>query len=435
MSKRNDTELYQRAKQLIPGGTQLLSKRPELYAPDKWPAYFREAKGCEIVDLDGRPYVDMSTNCVGACLLGYADKHVNAAVKHRIEAGSICSLNSPDEVVLAELLLELHAWAGMVRYARTGGEAMSIAVRIARAATGRERIAFCGYHGWSDWYLAANLAGEHLAPHLLAGLAPAGVPRGLRDTVFPFRYGDLKTLRELARQNSLAAIVMEPLRNGYPEPGFLEGVRALASETGAVLVFDEVSSGWRFHFGGAHLRLLVEPDIAVFAKSISNGYPMSAIIGRAPVMDAAQKCFISSTYWTDGIGPAAAIATLRRLQQLDAPAHLEQIGGSAMDAWMELGRRHGVPAHAHGLPALAGLSFDHPRHPELCTLFTARMLDHGFLAGSSFYPTLAHTEQHVEAFAAAADDVFFELGQALARDDFTVRLKTPVRQTGFQRLL
>ncbi|MCH2201646.1 MAG: aminotransferase class III-fold pyridoxal phosphate-dependent enzyme [Fuerstiella sp.] len=430
----NNQQLYERARQLIPGGTQLLSKRPEMFAPDVWPAYYREAKGCEIVDLDGRRFVDMSTNCVGACLLGYANEHVDRAVQQRVQSGSMCTLNSPDEVELAELLTELHPWADMVRYARAGGEALSIAVRIARAATRRDQIAFCGYHGWSDWYLAANLSGEVLGAHLLSGLDPAGVPRGLEGTVFPFQYGDLDALREIVRNNTPAAIVMEPFRQRYPEPGFLEGVRQLADESGTVLVIDEVSSGWKFHCGGAHMKLGIEPDMAVFAKTISNGYPMSAVIGRSQVMDAAQTSFISSTYWTDGIGPAAAIATIRQMQQIDVPAHLESTGARAMKKWTELGQQYDVPAQAASLPAMSALKFDHPQQLMMHTLFTSRMLDHGYLAGSGFFPTLAHTEQHVDGFIDAAGEVFTEIRDAIVNDDLESRLKTPVRQTGFQRL-
>jgi len=368
----NNQQLYQRARQIIPGGTQLLSKRPEMHAP------------------------------------GYANEHVDAAVLKRIRSGTMCSLNSPDEVELAELLIDLHPWADMVRYARTGGESLAVAVRIARAATGRKVIAFCGYHGWSDWYLAANLSGEKLGGHLLNGLDPSGVPSGLEGTVLPFQYGDLDALRRIVSQNKLAAIVMEPVRGQLPASGFLEGVRQVADDAGAALVFDEVSSGWKFACGGAHMKFGIEPDVAVFSKSTSNGYPMSAVIGRASVMEAAQTSFISSTYWTDGIGPAAAIASIRQMQKVDVPAHL-------------------APPFVH-------LGFDHPETLALQTLFTIRMLDRGYLAGSSFYPTLSHTEQHVDDFAERAADVLDELGDAVRKGDLESRLTTPIRHTGFQRL-
>jgi glutamate-1-semialdehyde 2,1-aminomutase len=433
----DNANLYQRAKRLIPGGTQLLSKRPELYAPDVWPAYYREANGCEIIDLDGRRLVDMTTNGIGACLLGYADPDVNAAVIRQIENGAMCTLNPPQEVELAELLVDLHPWSDQVRFARTGGESMAVAVRIARAATRRDVVAFCGYHGWSDWYLAANLArGDELSEHLLSGLEPRGVPRGLAETAIPFRYNRLDELDAIIRNHgtALAAIVMEPTRSADPSPGFLEGVRQRCDDCGAVLVMDEISIGWRLVLGGAHLRYGINPDIAVFAKTISNGHPMGAVLGKADVMQAAQESFISSAYWTEAVGPAAALATIRKMQRIDIPAHVAMIGRKTMDRWIELGSNHGVPIAVSGHPAMVHLDFDCQDNAALGTLFTVRMLDEGFLAGARFYPTLAHTEQHVESFANAADRVFPEIAAAARDGNVHDRLKTPVRHSGFERL-
>src|SRR6266849_4383334 len=194
--------LYRRAKQLIPGGTQLVSKRAELYLPDQWPSYYASARGVEVTDLDGNTYIDMSMMGIGACVLGYADPEVDGAVKAAIDAGSASTLNAPEEVELAELLCELHPWADMVRFARAGGEAMMIAVRIARARTRRDKIAFSGYHGWGDWYLAANLADEDaLDGQLMPGLDPAGVPRGLKGTALPFHYNRLDELKAIVDAN------------------------------------------------------------------------------------------------------------------------------------------------------------------------------------------------------------------------------------------
>jgi len=226
----------------------------------------------------------MSYNGIGSCVLGAADPDVDASVKEAIDAGSMSTLNAPEEMELAELLCELHPWAEMVRYARCGGEAMAIAVRIARARTQRDRVAFCGYHGWHDWYLAANLADDRaLDGHLLPGLEPAGVPRGLMGTALPFRYNHIAELKSIVSRyrSELAAIVMEPIRDHDPAPGFLEEVREIAAHIGAVLVMDEITAGFRLNTGGAHLVFGIEPDIAVFAKAISNGYPMAAIIGQS----------------------------------------------------------------------------------------------------------------------------------------------------------
>lgn len=434
---------YERAKLRIPGGTQLLSKRPEMFAPGKWPAYFRSARGCEITDLDGRCFIDMTTSGIGSCLLGYADPDVTAAVQQRIAHGSMCTLNPAEEVELADLLTELHPWAEQVRFARCGGEAMSVAVRIARAARRRNQVAICGYHGWSDWYLAANLsvdaAADQLKSHLLPGLEPAGVPHGLAGTVLTFNYNRLDELEHIFRQHGdkLAAVVMEPTRSRHPDPGFLEGVQSLCQRHRVVLIFDEVSSGWRMHVGGIHMQYRVYPDIAVFAKAIGNGHPMAAIIGRREVMDAAQTSFISSTYWTEAVGPTAALATIRKLQRVDIAQHTSRIGQQMQSGWLAAGVQYQIPVKVTGHPALLHLGFDHPQAAALGTLFTVRMLDHGFLCGSGFYPSYAHQDQHLMAYFTAAEPVFAEIAAAIRAGDVDQRLQaagTTVRHTGFARL-
>lgn len=435
---------YRRAKELIPGGTQLLSKRPEQYAPERWPAYFREARECEVIDLDGRRFIDMTTSGIGSCLLGYADPDVTAAVVRRVALGSMCTLNPAEEVELAELLLELHPWAEQARFCRTGGEAMAVAVRIARAATGRDKIAFCGYHGWSDWYLATNLApgaqgasaSDRLQGHLLPGLEPAGVPEGLAGTMFPFSYNRLDELAQIVKEHgpTLAAVVMEPTRSVDPNPGFLEGVRDQCNRCDAALVLDEITAGWRLHPGGAHLRYGLTPDMAVFAKALGNGHPMAAVIGRKRLMDAAQHSFISSTYWTEGVGPTAALATVRKLLQNDVPAHVARVGDQFRDGWLALGIRHGVPSRASGHPALLSLTIDHPDALALMTLWTVRMLEQGWLCGGGFYPSLAHSLLLVNRCLAAGGAVFAELADSIQQGDVRQRLNGHVRQSGFMRL-
>ncbi len=429
--------LYRKAKTLIPGGTQLLSKRPEQFAPDQWPAYYSRAHGCTVVDLDEREYLDMSIMGIGACLLGYNDPDVTAAVIQRVQHGSMCTLNNPEEVELAELLIEIHPWADQVRYARAGGEAMAIAARIARAATGRNLIAICGYHGWHDWYLAANLSHQSaLDGHLLPGLSPNGVPTPLGGTILPFEYNRIDQIEAIVARHrgDLAAVIMEPTRSADPAPGFLEGVRSLSDETGAALVFDEISAGWRLILGGAHRKYNVEPDIAVFAKAISNGHAMAAVIGRAAVMQAAQESFISSTYWTEGVGPAAAIATIRKMQRIDVPSHVAAIGNRWRAGLEALSRKHNVPMTFSGHPAISKFAFDHPDSLALETLFTVRMLDHGILAATGLYASLAHQPEHVDRYLAAADETFAELEQAIKNNDAQQRIGGPIHHTGFRRL-
>ena len=278
-------------------------------APDQWPAYFREARGCETWDLDGRHYYDCGLHGVGAALLGFRDPDVTRAVQRRVALGALCTLNPPEEVELAERLCAIHPWAEQARFTRSGGEAMAVAVRIARATSDRSAVAVCGYHGWHDWYLAANLGdNDALRGHLLPGLDPLGVPGELRGTCLPFAYNDVRQLREIIAQHGrrLAAVVMEPCRFHDPDPGFLEFVRDETRRAGALLIFDEITVGWRLNHGGAHLQLGVDPDMAVFAKTLSNGHPMAAVIGTGEAMEGAHGSFIISTYWTDGVGPAAA---------------------------------------------------------------------------------------------------------------------------------
>jgi len=430
-------EMERRARMRIPGGTQLLSKRPELFAPGQWPGYYSRAKGVDVWDLDGNRYADMSITGVGSCVLGFADPDVDAAVRAAIEAGTMSTLNCPEEVELADLLCEIHPWAQMVRYARCGGEAMAVAVRIARTHTRREKVAFCGYHGWHDWYLAANLARDDMLDgHLLPGLEPAGVPRGLTGSSLPFQYNQIGDLKEIVTQvgEDLAAIVMEPVRDHDPEPGFLEQVREIASACGAVLIFDEVTSGFRMNSGGIHLRLGVTPDLAVFAKAISNGYPMAAIIGMGSVMQAAQGSFISSTYWTERIGPAAALATIRKHREREVAAHLNAVGRQVQAGWTAAAQRTGLKVHVGGLPPLSHLRLEHDDGQAIATLFTQLMLTRGFLAGKAFYASYAHQDEHVRSYVDAVGSVFAELAAAIAAGDVRRRLLGPVAHTGFRRL-
>ena len=427
--------LYEQAKKLIPGGTQLLSKRPELYLPNQWPAYFKKAKGVEVWDLDGNKYIDTQAS-IGACILGYADDNVNRAVKKAIDSGNTSTLNVPEEVELAKLLIKLHPWANMVRYARGGGEAMSIAVRIARAYTGRDKIAFCGYHGWTDWYLASNLASnKNLDGHLLPGLAPAGVPRGLRGTALPFKYNKIKELERIVKKHKLAAIVMEPLRYQEPKDSFLQKVRKIANKEKAVLVFDEITVGWRLTYGGAHLKYRVNPDIAVFAKGISNGYPMAAILGRRQVMQAAQETFISSSYWTERIGPTAALATIKKMKDKKVAQHLNKIGQLFMHGLERVAKKTGIKITLEGLPPLFVFSFNFGKYNQAVnTLFNQEMLKRGFITATGIDVSYSLKEKHVKAYLNACHEVFKIIKKAVEQKKVRKLLKGPVAHEKFKRL-
>lgn len=435
--KGTGQKLWQKAKKIIPGGNQLLSKRAEMFLPEQWPAYYSKAKGCEVWDLDGNRYYDMGRMAVGSCLLGYADPDVNKAVKDAVDRGSMSTLNAPEEVELAELLCKIHPWAQMVRYGRGGGEAMAIAVRIARAHTNRDIIAFCGYHGWADWYLATNLGTlDGLKEHLLAGLDAKGVPRGLRGSILPFRYNHLEELEAIVKHSGkrLAAIVMEPLHSEEPKDNFLKKIRAIADKAGAVLIFDEVSIGWKLNYGGAHLLYKVNPDIAVFSKAMSNGFPMAAIIGKRGVMQAAQDTFISSTYWTDRTGPVAALATLKKMKKLNVPKRIKIAAGEMRAGWAKAAEKHGLKINIGGTVPYNNFSFLYDDAQALKTLFTQEMLERGFLAGTEFNPSCAHTSPLIQKYLRAVDSAFAEIKKAIDTGTVRKRLKGPIAHSHFARL-
>ena len=426
-----------KAKKRIPGMTQMLSKRPDMFAPGVWPGYYSKAKGVEVWDLDGNRYIDMSIAGIGANILGYADPDVDAAVHNAIDAGSSSSLNCPEEVELAELLCEIHPWADKVRFARTGGEAMAIAVRIARAFTEKDKVAFCGYHGWHDWYLAANLGTENaLGEHLMPGLDPRGVPKGLTGTAFPFRYNHIEELKAIAakHKDDLAAVVMEPIRSTQPQNGFLEEALSLAEEAGAVFIFDEISAGFRMNSGGAHLLFGITPDIAVFSKAMGNGFPIAAVIGRGEIMDAAQSSFISSTMWTERTGPVAALSTINKHRRVDAGSHLITIGKQVQEGWAYLAEKNKLNIKTGGIFPCSHFTFEYSNAQAMKSLFVQLMLERGFLASNLFYAMYAHQAQHVEKYLKAVDEVFAEISKANQTGNLEKLLKGLPASAGFKRL-
>ncbi|SDH62113.1 aminotransferase class III-fold pyridoxal phosphate-dependent enzyme [Propionivibrio dicarboxylicus] len=428
-------KLWKRAKEVIPGGNMLLSKRAEMFLPDLWPAYFSKTKGCQVWDLDGNQYTDVSIMGIGTNVLGYGHPDVDAAVHRTVDAGNMSTFNCPEEVYLAEKLIELHPWAAMARFARSGGEANAIAIRIARAAAGRDKVAICGYHGWHDWYLSVNLGdNKGLDGHLLPGLEPNGVPRNLRGTVFPFSYNNFAELEALVNAQDIGVIKMEVVRNNGPQDNFLHKVRQLATEKGIVLIFDECTSGFRQTFGGLHKLYGVEPDMAMFGKALGNGYAITATIGRREVMEAAQSTFISSTFWTERIGPTAALATLDVMEKTRSWENITQTGLGIRDRWQKLAEKHGLSIDHWGLPALTGFSFKSQNALAYKTLITQEMLRKGFLAGNSVYVCTEHTPAVVDAYFTALDPIFATICECENGRDVGELLAGPICHAGFKRL-
>lgn len=429
-------DLYVKAKTLIPGGTMLLSKRPEMFLPDHWPSYFSKSKGCKVWDLDGNELLDMSIMGIGTNSLGYGNPEVDAAVVETISKGNMSTLNCPEEVYLAEKLIEINPWADMVRFARSGGEANAIAIRIARAAAGKDNVAICGYHGWHDWYLSANHnGGDDLSAHLLSGLSPKGVPKNLKNTVFPFHYNNYDELVEIVENNNIGVIKMEVLRNFGPEDNFLQKVRDLATRKNIVLVFDECSSGFRETFGGIFKKFNVEPDLVMFGKTIGNGYALTAVVGRKSVMEAAQTSFISSTFWTERIGPTAALASLKVMERIKSWELITATGKKMQEGWYNLANTHQLDISVSGIPAMTTYAFNSPNAAIYKTYITQEMLKKGFLASTNFYACTEHTDAHLELYFEALNDVYASIGKCESGEiDVTTLLEGPVCHGGFKRL-
>lgn len=431
-------KLYRKAKQLIPGGTQLLSKRPEMWLPEQWPSYYSKAKGCDVWDLDNNHYYDMSIMGVGANVLGYAFDEVDNVAKAAIDRGGMCTLNAPEEVYLAEKLLALHPWAGMVRYAKAGGEAMAVAARIARAYTKKDIVLVCGYHGWHDWYLSANLVkGDPLADVHLKGLDPLGVPKDLAGTNLIFHYNHMDEFKNLVEsyEGQIATVIMEPIRNEYPKPGYLEEIREITMKKGIVLVFDEVSAGFRLCAGGSHLKLGVNPDIAVFAKAMTNGYPVSAVIGKENVMQSAQETFISSTFWTEKIALAAALESINCYEKYKVHEIQEKVGKRIKDGWIKIAERTGVDIYVSGILPLIHFEFKYENSLAYKTYFTQQMLKEGYLAGTGVYASMAHTDNIIQGYLEICEKVFWEIAEIHSKGkDIVKYLNGPVCHAGFERL-
>ena len=429
-------DLYKKAKKIIPGGTMLLSKRPEMFLPENWPSYYSKAKGCRVWDLDGNEFIDMSIMGIGTNTLGYGHDDVDLAVMNTVKSGNMSSLNCPEEVMLAERLIELNPWADMVRFARSGGEANSIAIRIARAASGKDKVAICGYHGWHDWYLAANHnSKDELKGHLLSGLSPLGVPENLENTVFPFHYNNFEELLEIVSEHDIGVIKMEVQRNMAPEDDFLDKVRDLANKRNIVLIFDDCTSGFRETYGGIYKKYNVEPDVVVFAKALGNGYGISAVVGKRSVMDAAQKTFISSTFWTERIGPTAGLKVLEIMKDIKSWEIITEIGNKVRNQWQSLANVHGLEISISGIPSLSTYSFDSSDSLSYKTLITQEMLKKGFLASTIFYSCISHSDEIISSYFMALDEVYSLISKCEAKElDVYSLLEGPVCHSGFKRL-
>ena len=406
-------KMWKRANNVIPGGTMLFSKNPDLFLPKFWPAYFEKTKGCNVWDLEGKKYFDLSMMGVGTNILGYSKKEVDDAVREVINKGNMSTLNSKEEILLAEKLIEMHPWAGKVRFARTGGEAAAIAVRIARAATGKDQVAICGYHGWHDWYLSANLSdSQNLNSHLMRNLPIQGVQKNLKNSVFVFEYNNFDQLKKIVSQNNIGTVIMEVSRNEPPKKNFLENVRKLTKNKNIVLIFDECTSGFRETFGGLHLKYKINPDIATFGKALGNGYAVNAVIGTDSIMNYANSTFISSTFWTERIGSAAGLKTLEIMEKIKSWDIISSLGKKVKANWESLAKKNNIKLKICGLSALPRFDFEN-NNLYYKTFVSQEFLKQNFLASNAIYLSTEHNMKIFNNYFDILDSVFFKISRSI----------------------
>ena len=430
-------KLWKRAKETIPGGNMFISKRPDLFLPKFWPAYYEKARGCNIWGLNKKKYIDFNLMGVGTNLLGYGRKEVDKAVHEAINKGNMSSLNCKEEVLLAEKLVSMHPWSSKAKFARTGGEANAMAIRIARSYTKKDNIAVCGYHGWHDWYLSANLnnkKNDQLKNHLLPGLGSSGVLKSMKNSVHTFEYNNINQLLKIIKKKNIGTIFMEVSRSISPKNNFLDKVRDLANKNKIVLIFDECSSGFRETFGGLHLKYNINPDICMFGKALGNGYAITSIIGVEKIMSYASKSFISSTFWSERIGYVAALSTLKTMEKNKSWEYVTDFGKKIKRAWSDLARKHGLLIEIYGLDALPSFSINSPNFLKYKTYITQEMLKHSYLASNSVYVSTAHKNEHLNKYLKILDKIFKDIKKCEEGFDITKLLDGPVCESSFKRI-
>ncbi len=434
MRKNKNNILWKEAKKNILGGNSLFSKRPENFLPDYWPAYYKKAKGCFLWDLNNKKYIDMSLMGVGTNVLGYANKKVDDAVIKNLKKSNMTSLNCPEEVNLAEKLIKLHPWSSKVKFARTGAEANSIAVRIARSYTKQSKIAVCGYHGWHDWYLSAILnKNNDIKKLLLDGINKRGIPKELSNITYTFRYNDSKKLEYLLKVKKVRIIKMEVIRNIKPEKNFLKKVRNLANKYKAVLIFDECTTGFRETLGGIHKKYKINPDIAIFGKAIGNGYAITAVLGKKNIMDSAGNSFISSTFWSERSGPTAALKTIDLMKKTNSKKFIIKQGKKVQMIWKKLSNKYNLPITLFGIDSICSFSFDGDKKDYYKSLSTYFMLKYGFLTNNTVMVSVAHTDKILRVYENALDKTF-KLLSKLEKKELKFNKKIKIAYKGFYRL-
>ena len=401
-------ELLQRELKVSPLAAQTYSKSYRYFCRGIAPSYMDHGDGCYIYDVDGNKFVDYMC-ALGPITVGYNEPSINKAVIDQVNKFASASLQSELEVKLAEKLCQIVPCAEMVRFVKNGGDATTAAIRLARAYTGRDIVLMSGYHGMHDWSIGAS------ANH-------KGVPEAVRKLTINFTYNDLQDLEDKLKANEVAAVILEPMQSSGPKDGYLQGVKNLAHKYGAVLIFDEVVSGFRYALGGASEKFNVVPDLAAFGKGMANGYPISAVAGRKDIMEQIEQgVFVSTTFGGDSISMAAALATIEILEQPGFYDNLEKVGSIQMDGIGQLIKKYKLEniLSVSGTPIHAGVAFEgcgSLSYLDIQSVYSQTMIENGILVFAIYNLNKSHTEKEAKAYVEATDKAFALIKQAVEKD-------------------
>lgn len=405
---------WERSKKIILRGNSLFSKNPENFSKD-WPAYFDKAKGCEIWSIDKKKYTDYSYMGIGTNILGYSNSKIDNHVKKIISKGTMSTLNCVEEVSLSQKLIKMHPWSSMCKFTRTGAEASAVAIRIGRIYSKKNKIAICGYHGWHDWYLSVNLKGKKkLDTHLFKNLNIDGVDKNLKNSSVAFKHNDLNSFKRIVRKNKdIGVVIMEVERFEEVNKKFLQYIRNYTKKNKIALIFDECTSGFRQTFGGLHLKYKINPDICILGKALGNGYPINAVIGRRQIMHKAEKSFISSTFWSDRIGPAAALKTLEIMEKERSWVKLKNLGKFFKKKFRFVLNKNNIAGDVIGNGSLLQFKLSKVNDMYLKKYLASEMLKKNILASNVIYLSTAHSEKLLEKFFNQLDEALFKLSKKL----------------------
>ncbi len=412
-------ELLAKVERLIPGGAQTFSKGPLQFPRGRAPHFLTGGNGGRVRDIDGNEYIDVMAALL-AVVLGYRDPDVDAAIRRQMECGISFSLASPLEGELAERMIDVIPCAEMVRYGKNGSDATAAAVRVARAATGRERVIATGYHGWQDWYIGATSRHK-------------GVPACVRQLTHRADFNDIEAIRCLFDRypDEIAAVMIEPVHSEEPGDGYLQGLRELTRERGAVLIFDEIVTACRVHLGGAQAYYGVTPDLACLGKALGNGMPLSVIAGRRELMREFDDIFVSGTFGGETLSLAAALAVLDKMDREPVIETLWRTGRSLGERLRDCIAAHGLDdvIRLTGLPPMQSVVFsDHPHaaREAVLTLYVLCMLEQGVLTTGAFNLMYAHDEQDMAAVVSAFKYSCGVIAAELERPGLADRLDCPL---------